>query len=82
MDYNARLDELLSIVSKTPDMRARSELYKLYRNCKNLYTELNREEVECRRLRKTTAKYSEIEQKLNESITNFEHWLSFSALLY
>lgn len=82
MDYNNRLEELLAVINKTPDIRARSQLFKLYRNCRAMYTELNREEVECRRLHKVTAKYSEIERKLNESITNFEHWVSFSALLY
>lgn len=81
-NYDKRLIRCLAIVSSTKDIRAKSDLYKIYSNCRNLYTELDRELVECRRLKHTTAKYQSIEQKLNESITEFEQWITFAALLY
>ena len=81
-EYEIKLHDLLVIVAETKDIRARSQLYKIYRNVKESYDALDRESVECRRLKKTTAKYVVLEQKLNESIQVFEQWISFSALLY
>lgn len=73
---------LLAVVSSTKDIRARSDLYKMYQNCKKIYTELDQESVECRRMKRTTLRYTELEQKLNESITEFEQWITYAALLY
>jgi hypothetical protein len=82
MDHIAKLDELLKLVQNTSDIRARSELYKLYRNCRLITTEMSKEEVNCRRIRHTTARYLELEQQLNQSIKVFEEWVFFSKLLY
>lgn len=81
-DFSAKMARLLAIVSSTKDMRARSDLYKMYQNCKKIYIELDKEAVECRRLKRETIKYNELEQKLNESITEFEHWITYASLLY
>ena len=54
----------------------------MYQNCKNIFTEMSKEDVECRRLKKTTVKYRELEQKLNESIQEFEQWITFATLIY
>ena len=81
-DFSAKMTRLLAIVSSTKDMRARSDLYKMYQNCKNIYIELDKETVECRRLKRNTLRYTELEQKLNESIKEFEQWITFANLLY
>lgn len=81
-DYTATLQHLLTIVSNTQDMRARTDLYKMYQNCKQIYIDLDKESVECRRLKRNTLRYSELETKLNKSIQEFEQWISFAALLY
>jgi hypothetical protein len=82
MDYYAKLHSLLTVVGNTKDIRARSDLYKVYNNCKKLYDALDRESVECRRLRRTTLRYTELELALNESITEFEQWITYATLLY
>ena len=82
MDYESKLEELLLLVRTTKDMRARSQLFKMYANCKAVHTEMSKELVECRRYQKVTHKYTELEQKLQENITNFEQWAMFAALLY
>jgi len=82
MDYESKLEELLLLVRTTKDMRARSQLFKMYTNCKSVYTEMSKELVECRRYQKVTHKYTELEQKLQENITNFEQWAMFATLLY
>ena len=81
-DFSTKMTCLLAIVSSTKDMRARSDLYKMYQNCKKIYIELDKETVECRRLKRNTLRYTELEQKLNESITEFEHWITYATLLY
>ena len=81
-DFSAKMTRLLAIVSSTKDMRARSDLYKMYQNCKKIYIELDKETVECRRLKRNTLRYTELEQKLNESTQEFEQWITYAALLY
>ena len=78
----ARLEELFSVVKSTTDMRARSELFKMYRNCRKIADELSRESVECKRLRQVTPKYTDLLLQLDNSIQDFEHWVIFSKLLY
>ena len=81
-DYANKMARMMAMVSATNDIRAKSDLYKVYRNCKDIYTELNKESVNCRRLHKITATYQEIQTKLDESINIFEQWVTFAALLY
>jgi len=81
-NYAMKLTRLLAVVSSTNDIRARSDLFKIYTNCKAIYVELDKESVECRRTKRTTVKYTELEQKLNESITEFEQWITYAALIY
>ena len=81
-EYSAKLSNLLTIVQQAPDIRVRSQLYKLYTNCRRQFDALSRESVECRRLKKTTAQYTQTEEKLQECIHNFEQWVFFAKLLY
>ena len=81
-DYHLKMARLLGVVSSTTDMRARSDLYKMYQNCKKIYVELDQESVECRRLKRTTLRYTELEQKLNKSTQEFEQWITYATLLY
>lgn len=81
-EYSAKLASLLTVVNQTTDMRARSQLYKLYNNCRKKFDELSKESVECRRMKKVTVKYTEIENQLQECIHNFEQWTFFAKLMY
>jgi hypothetical protein len=82
VEYSTKLDELFRLVQTTSDIRAKSQLYKMYQNCKTLINELSKESVECRRLRHPTAKYSKIESEIKEAVDTFEQWVTFSKLLY
>jgi hypothetical protein len=82
VEYSTKLDELFRLVQTTSDIRAKSQLYKMYQNCKTLINELSKESVECRRLRQSTAKYSKIESEIKEAVDTFEQWVTFSKLLY
>jgi len=57
-------------------------LYKFYKNCKEIYTEMDKEMVNCRRRDKLTQKYTELEAKYIEAITTFEQWTVMAALMY
>lgn len=80
--YGERLGKLLVVVTNTEDIRAKTDLYKIYRNCMNIFIELDKESVECRRIKHKTAKYDSLEKKLIESINEFEMWITYAALRF
>lgn len=82
MDYDTILQDFFKQVQATGDMRARSQLFKLWKNCVNIRTEMDKEMVQCRRYNRVTPKYTELESQLVESISNFEQWVTFARLLY
>lgn len=82
MDYDSVLQEFFKQVQSTQDIRARSQLFKLWKNCVNIRTEMDKELVTCRRYNRVTPKYTELENQLNEGIQNFEQWVTFARLLY
>ena len=81
-EHQQRLSELLAVISATSDIRARSQLMKIYWNCKQAYDDISRESVECRRLQKVTPKYTELVQKFEKSVSELEQWATFAKLLY
>jgi hypothetical protein len=82
MNYELELSNRLSQVTAISDMRARSQMWKVYKNCKDAYTELSKESVECRRKKHVSVKYTELEAKLNESINVFDQWVILATLIY
>jgi len=78
----ARLEQLLASVSHAKDIRARSTLYKFYKNCREIYTEMDKEMVLCRRKDKLTLKYTELQAEYTEAINTFEQWAVMAALMY
>jgi hypothetical protein len=81
-EYAAKIEELFKIVQGTSDIRAKSQLYKFYSNCKHALVALDRESVECRRLKKVTSKYTELENNLKDCIHTFDQWVVMAALRF
>lgn len=81
-EYAVKIEELFKIVQSTADMRAKSQLYKFYINCKHALVALDRESVECRRIRKVTPKYTELENNLKNCIHTFDQWVIMAALQF
>ena len=77
-----RLNRLFDVVKSTKDIRAKSDLYKVYSNCRKIVDNLSNEEIECRRLRRVTPKYTDLLLQLDNSMDEFEQWITFSKLLY
>lgn len=60
----------------------KSKMWKLYRNVSRAWVLLDTEYIECRRSKRLTPKYKDLEQNLNECITVFEQWSLMAALQY
>ncbi len=82
MEQFIKLENLFNAIRETNDIRAKSELFKMYKNCKKIATELSIEMVECRRTKRNTARAQTLENELDSAIKNLEHWVFFSKLLY
>jgi hypothetical protein len=83
MDYAKRLEELrVEAALKSHLRQARKDLDKMYQNCRKTCDELSRESVECRRLKRVTQKYTEIEARLQEQIKHYEQWIFFAKLRF
>ena len=80
IDHTARLDLLLPMISNVP-YHARSDLNKLYGNCRGLADMLSKEAVTCRRLHRPTQTYIELNSKLGTMIDELEQWITFASLL-
>jgi hypothetical protein len=82
LSYSNQLSALLKMCSDTADMRARSTLFKFYKNCRDIYTEMDKEMVNCRRVGRVTLKYTELQAKYKEAITTFEQWTVMATLMF
>ena len=77
-----RLDECLTTLQETRDMRAKSSLRKFYENCRRTWVELDNEMVECRRRQRVTHKYTELQAQFDECVKHFEQWIIMAKLMY
>jgi hypothetical protein len=82
MEQLVKLENLFNAIQETSDIRAKSQLFKMYRNCRKIATELSIELVECRRIKRPTARAQTLENELDLAINHLEQWVFFSKLLY
>ena len=75
-----KLVECFMTIRDLSDMTVKSSMWKLYMNCKRKWTELDNEFITCRKLRKITAAYTQIEAEYNDCITTFEQWHVIAVL--
>lgn len=80
--HRDELDVLLNCIIKTKDMRIKSTLWKFYNSTRLIWVELDTEMIQCRRRKKLTQKYTELEAQYAECIKNFEQWNIFASLIY
>ena len=75
-----RLDTVFfQIIDIPPGMR--EDMRRLWRPARELWNELDKELVECRRINKHTIKYKELEQDLLTRLDIMEQYLTFATLL-
>jgi hypothetical protein len=79
---HTRLQDAFMALQHTEDIRARSTLWKFYHTARTIWTELDKEMVNCRRRNTVTPKYADLERLFEEHLSIFEQWITMSALIH
>jgi hypothetical protein len=81
MDYSKQIDAAYTQISSIKSKVARRDLLMMLRATEAAYTKLDKESVECRRLKKETPKYQELLQNFEELLAHLEKHITFANLL-
>jgi hypothetical protein len=81
MDYSKRIDNAYTQISAVKSKVARRDLLVMLRATEAAYTQMDKESVECRRLKKETFKYRELLQNFEELLAHLEKHITFASLL-
>jgi 16S rRNA U516 pseudouridylate synthase RsuA-like enzyme len=76
-----RIDRVEAQIATVKNKVAYRDLRKMLVPIDATVTEMSREDVTCRQLKKTTLKYRELEAKANQLLSNLEQMVTFAALL-
>ena len=80
-DFTERLIEASELVKRTPDRRVRADLTIMLESVNKSTVTMDLEAINCRRLKKHTLRYIELEKRRDELLRNLEKHLTFSRLL-
>ena len=81
MDYGKRIDNAYSQISTVKSKVARRDLLMMLRSTEAAYTKLDKESVECRRLKKETVRYRELLKNFEDLLAHLEKHITFASLL-
>jgi hypothetical protein len=81
MDYSKRIDNAYTQISAIKNKVARRDLLLMLRATEAAYTKMDKESVECRRLRKETPRYQELLKNFEELLIHLEKHITFAQLL-
>jgi hypothetical protein len=81
MDYSKRIDTAYTQIGAVKSKVARKDLLMMLRATEAAYTKMDKESVECRRLRKETVRYRELLQNFEELLAHLEKHITFASLL-
>ena len=81
MDYDKRIDNAYTQITAVKNKVARRDLLVMLRATESAYTQLDKESVECRRLKKETPKYRELLKNFEELLAHLEKHITFANLL-
>jgi hypothetical protein len=81
MDYSKRIDTAYTQISAVKSKVARRDLLVMLRSTEAAFTRLDKESVECRRLRKETPKYQDLLKNFEELLAHLEKHITFASLL-
>jgi hypothetical protein len=81
MDYSKRIDAAYTQISSIKSKVARRDLLMMLRATEAAYTKMDKESVECRRLKKETPKYRELLQSVEELLAHLEKHITFASLI-
>jgi 16S rRNA U516 pseudouridylate synthase RsuA-like enzyme len=82
------MDEILEQLNRVESQIATVKNKVAYRDLRRMVepidrtiTEMSREDVNCRQLKKTTLKYRELEAQARDLLSNLEQMVTFAALI-
>jgi hypothetical protein len=81
-DLYERATAAMAQIAGVNNRQARRDLLVMLKNVDRALNELDRESVECRRLHKSTTRFSELQKYAEELMVNLEKHLVFARLLY
>jgi hypothetical protein len=82
LDTKHRLDETFFQIIRLPlDAEKANDLKKIWKNCSEVWADMSREDVTCRRLNKKTPRYLDLEAQLEDGLLMLEQYLTFATLL-
>ena len=76
-----RLDSAEKHIAQVKNKVARRDLLKMVRAVDQAVVAADMESVECRRLKKETARYQELVKKVADLVTNLEQHITLASLL-
>lgn len=76
-----RLDRAERAIATVKNKVARRDLLKMVKAIDRAIVAADMESVECRRVKKETARYRELVQNVNDLLTNLEQHITFASLL-
>ena len=80
-DILNRVNQVEKSISTVKNKIAYRDLRKMLDNVDKVITEISKESVECRRMKKDTLKYIELKEKANSLLNNLEQHVTFAALI-
>ena len=81
MDYSKRIDTAYTQIGSVKNKVVRRDLLMMLRATEAAYTRLDKESVECRRLKKETLRYRELLQNFEELLSHLEKHITFANLV-
>jgi hypothetical protein len=81
MEHNKRIDNAYTQIASVKNKVVRKDLLVMLRATEASYTKLDKESVECRRLKKETLKYQELLKNFEELLAHLEKHIVFANLL-
>lgn len=78
---HAKLDECLMALQRIDDIVRKSQMWTFYNTTRRCWSAMDKEFIECRKYKKITLKYSELESDFNECIQEFHRWSLMAILM-
>jgi hypothetical protein len=78
---HSKLDECLTELQRIDNIVMKSQMWTFYNTTRRCWSAMDKEFVECRRTRKLTIKYTELESDLDECVKEFHRWTLMALLM-
>lgn len=76
-----RINTVEKQIATIKNKQAYFDLKSMLKPIDRTVTEMSKEDVVCRQMKKTTLRYQELEQQARDLLTNLEQMVTFAALL-